>query len=253
MIQMNFAKAFPHVRVGSEEYRAIISKLKDYVQLELGGLSKHGIGWLCGRNLATMPSNNRIDLTREVRSRIEQNPGRSVKIFEVGCGKGHTLRTLKTLFGDSVHVDGITLTRKAADYAAGKFDAPDVYDVLSEVFVLVPTNGPKITRIEPVDVRVGLIEGTEFHDQDIIFSFEALRYVFDQARALEKIINGLANEGVAILEVPVTFLEESLNIREYLESCGIHFEMGRIRVSVLGLLGKVEQQFIIIRENLIQL
>ena len=59
----------------------------------------------------------------------------------------------------------------------------------------------------------------------------------------------MANEGVAILEVPVTFLEESLNIREYLESCGIHFEMGRIRVSVLGLLGKVEQQFIIIRRE----
>ena len=131
MIQMNFAKAFPHVRVCSEEYRAIISKLKDYVQLNWADFSKHGIGWLCGRNLATMPSNNRIDLTREVRSRIEQNPGRSVKIFEVwDVKKGTHLELWKTLFGDSVHVDGITLIRKAADYAAGKFDAPDVCDVL---------------------------------------------------------------------------------------------------------------------------
>ena len=51
-------------------------------------------------------------------------------------------------------------------------------------------------------------------------------------REFGKIISRIGNEGVAILEVPVTFLEESLNIREYLESCGIHFEMGRIRVSV---------------------
>lgn len=249
---MTFAKAFPHVRVGSTEHRAIIRELKKYVQLERIGLPgcKDKRGWESDRNLITLPFAG-LDILGEVRSCKGRKSG-PVKVFEVGCGKGHTLRTLKTIEGDTVHVDGITLTKNAADYAAGNFDDPDVYTVLAEVFHLLPLDGPEIKNVEPVHVRVGLIEGADIQHQDFIFSFEAMRYVFDPARALEKIANGLsANNGNAALEVPEGFLEGDIGkgIREHLKRNGIIFRMELVRTRILGLLGKAARCFIYMQRN----
>jgi len=249
---MTFAKAFPHVSIGSAEHHAIIRKLSTYVQLERMGLSgsKDKSAWESGRNLITLPFAG-LDILGEVRSCKGRKSG-PVKVFEVGCGKGHTLRTLKTIEGDTVHVDGITLTKNAADYAAGKFDDPDVYNVLAKVFQLLPLDGPEIKKVEPVKVRVGLIEGADIQHQDFIFSFEAMRYVFDPARALEKIANGLStNNGNAVLEVPEGFLEEGIGkgIREHLKRNGIIFRMELVRTRILGLLGKAARYFIYMQRN----
>lgn len=223
--------AFPKVAVRSPRHREILRQLRNYRRYEEEALSgKHG-GWIVNRNLVTLPPCD-LKVGETVAALVDDKRGREpVRVFEVGCGIGNSLRTLKSMYGDKVEASGITLTKKAAEFAAGKHDEQDPVETFSRICMVAPTNpndplhavfGKKIA---PVQVKVGLIEGLDLHDQDYIFSHEAMRYTFDPIRALEKIANGLALGGVAVLEVPNEFLktDELDQIHRHMRFNGMNF------------------------------
>ncbi len=216
---MNIAQAFPHVKPGSPEHRKIREKIKRYRQLE------RRCAWQTMRNLASSPVKG-LDLVKEIETLYKKKRG-PVKVFEVGCGYGHTLRALKAMMGRSVDLGGITLTKHAADYAAGKHDRTG--SIILETRGLPFMGGFMMGDIPTVKVQTGLIEGHKLRDQDLIFSFQTMRYVIDHARALEVIANGLATGGKAILDVPKSFLgKHKKHVENYFERNGFKFTMRKV-------------------------
>ncbi|MDO8427953.1 MAG: class I SAM-dependent methyltransferase [Candidatus Diapherotrites archaeon] len=221
-------KAFPHVKKGTPERKAIADKIKQYRAIEEGRLSHT---WQTTRRLVDLESPTPgMNVIKEV-DNLHRKLGRKVKVFEVGTGEGHSLRALKLFRGNIAEVDGITLTQKAANQAAGKdeIEGRSILHTRGSQSIIGTITG----HVPTVKVRVGLIEGLKLAGQDFIFSFQSMRYVIDRARALEVIANGLNPGGKAILQVPAYFLgKDEKHIQEYFQRHGFKLKVKKVRIQI---------------------